>query len=147
MRFEIVADSLQQAHTELLVRHFAAAETQRDLGLVAFAQEPDQIAQLDLVVAFVGSRTEFDFLDLDLLQLESRLVLLLGLPVFELTVVHDAANGRLGRRRDLHEIEFRGFRLGYGKLLAFFTYQSDFRGVDFAIDPLCSVLGYRIFSK
>jgi hypothetical protein len=154
MRLEIVADPLQQAHTELLVRHFAAAKTQRDLCLVAFTQEPDQIAQLDLVVAFIRSGTKFDLFDLDLLQLESRLVLLLGLTVFELTVVHDAANRRFGRRRDLHEIEFRGFCLGDGfrqrndaELLAFFTYQSDFRGVDLAVDPLCSVLGYRAFSK
>jgi hypothetical protein len=154
MRFEIAADALQQTHTELLVRHFAAAKTQRYLRLVAFAKEADQIAQLDLVVAFIRARTKFDLLDLDLLQLESRLVLLLGFTVFELAVIHDAANGGFGRGRDLDKIEFRGLRLGDGfrqrhnaKLLAFFTYQPDFGGVDFAVDPLCSVLGYRAFSK
>jgi hypothetical protein len=81
-------------------------------------------------------------------------VLLLRFAVLELAVIHDPANRRFGRGRDLHEIEFRGFRLGDGfrqrndaELLAFFTNQSDFRGVDLAIDPLCSVLGYRAFSK
>jgi hypothetical protein len=81
-------------------------------------------------------------------------MLLLGLTVFEFTVVHDAAHRRFGRGRNLNEIELRGFCLGdgfrqrnYAELLAFFTYQSDLRGVDFAVDPLCSVLGYRAFSK
>ena len=50
------ANPFQQAHTEFLVRHLAPAEPQRDLGLVAFAQEPDEVAQLDLVIAFVSVR-------------------------------------------------------------------------------------------
>ena len=68
---------LQQPHAELLVRHLAAAEAQRHLGLVALLEEPDQVAQLDLVVALVGARPELDFLDLDLLLLELGLVRLL----------------------------------------------------------------------
>ena len=81
-------------------------------------------------------------------------MLLLGLAVLELAVVHDPADRGLGRRRDLHEIEFRRLGLRHGfrerhdaELLAFLTYQADFGGVDFAVDPLCSVLGYRASSK
>ena len=77
VRLEIVPHALQQPHAEFLVRHLAPAEAQRDLRLVAFLEEADQVAQLDLVVAFVGAGPELDFLDLDLLQLELRLVLLL----------------------------------------------------------------------
>jgi hypothetical protein len=61
---------LQQAHAEFLVRHFATAEPQRDLGLVALLEELDQVAQLDLVIALVRAGAKLDLLDLDLLLLE-----------------------------------------------------------------------------
>jgi hypothetical protein len=44
------------------VRHLTAAETQRDLGLIAIFEELDEVTQLDIVVAIIGTRTEFDFL-------------------------------------------------------------------------------------
>ena len=66
-----------------------------------------------------------------------------ALAVLELAVIHDPANRRLGRRRDLDQIELRRFRHrqrvreGYdADLLAFDTDQADFGGVDFAVDPL-----------
>ena len=68
--------------------HFTATEPQRHLGLVAFLEEAAQVAQLDLVVALVGGRTEFDFLDLDDLLLRTSFGLTLLLLVLELTVVH-----------------------------------------------------------
>ena len=127
----------------------AATEAKRDLRLVAFAEEPDQVPELDLIVAFVGSGPELHFLHLDLLQLESRLVLLLRLAVLELAEIHDSANRRLGRRRDLDKIEFRSLCLRQcfrdrhdAELLTFFTNQADLGRGDFAVDPLCSVLGY-----
>src|SRR5438045_3421421 len=73
-RIEVLPYPLEQALAELLVRHLAAAESQRDFRLVAFLEELDQLAELDLVIALVRSRTELDFLDLDLLLLELRLV-------------------------------------------------------------------------
>src|SRR5690242_2556385 len=142
-RIEVAPDPLQQAHPELLVRHLATAEAQRDLGLVAFGQKPRQVAQLDLVIAFVGSRPELHFLDLDLLQLELRLVLLLRLPVLELAVIHDPAHRGLRHRGDFDEVELGGFglaeRLGQrndAELLAVHPDQSYFRGVDFAVQSL-----------
>ena len=41
---QIGLDALEQRQTDFLVRHFTTAETQRDLGLVAIAQETDQVA-------------------------------------------------------------------------------------------------------
>src|SRR4051812_29354837 len=39
IRLEVAAQAFQHAHTDILVGHFAAAEAQRDLGLVAFFEE------------------------------------------------------------------------------------------------------------
>src|SRR5688572_20955730 len=94
-RVEILAHALEQPLAELLVRHLAAAEAQRHLRLVAFLQELDQLAELDLVVALVGAGAELDLLDLDLLLLELGLVRLLLLAVAELAVVHQLADRRV----------------------------------------------------
>src|SRR4030095_12421182 len=105
---------VKEAHTDLLVRHLTPAEAQRDLRLVALTEKTYEIAELDLVIAFVSAGPELHFLDLDLLQLELRLVLLLRLAVLEFAVIHDRANRRLGRRRDLDQIEFGRLRLRHG---------------------------------
>jgi len=154
MRLQIAANPLEQAYAELLVRHFAAAKPQRHLGLVAFAEKPDQIPQLDLVITFIGSGPELDFLDLDLLELEPRFVCSLGLAVLELPEVHDPAYGRLRQRSNLHQIEFCGLRprdrvcdRHDAKLFTFHTYQAYLRRIDLAVDSLCFVLGYWQFSK
>src|SRR5687768_10532964 len=143
VRLQIGLDALEQPHPELLVRHLAPAEAQRDLRLVAFAQELDQVTKLDLVIAFVGARPELDFLDLDLLQLELGFMLLLALPVLELAVIHDPADRGFGHRGDLDQVEFG--RLGFrqrlrerndAKLLTFHTYESNLRRVDLAVESL-----------
>src|SRR5437868_6387163 len=46
---EIGLHALQERDAELLVGHLAAAEAQRDLGLVAFGEEAREVADLDLV--------------------------------------------------------------------------------------------------
>jgi hypothetical protein len=70
-------------------------------------------------------------------------VLLLGFTVLELAVIHDAAHGGLGCRRDLHEIEFGGLSLGQrlgdgndAELLAFNANKSNFRRIDLAVKSL-----------
>src|SRR6185437_15315661 len=75
-------DAPGQRDAEFLMRHLAATEADVDLDLVAFRQKPLHVAQLDVVVAHVGSRAELQFLDLDLLgppPLFVRLLLLLEL--------------------------------------------------------------------
>src|ERR1700687_5259319 len=107
MRLQVASDALQQPDAEFLMRHLPPAKAQRDFGFVAFAEESDQIPQLDLVIALVGPRPEFYFLDLDLLELEPFLMLALGFTIFEFAEIHDPANRRLGEGGNLHQIEFR----------------------------------------
>src|SRR6476646_3475726 len=102
VRVEVRAHALQQLHTEFLVRHFPTAETQRHLRLVTFFQNADQVAQLDLIIAFIRTGPELDFLDLNLPLLELRLVALLRFSILELAVVHDPADRRFRRRGNLH---------------------------------------------
>ena len=154
MGLELVPNAFKEAHTEFLVRHFASAKPQRDLGFVAFREESNKIPELDLVIAFVSAGPEFDFLDLDLLQLELGFVLFLGFPVLELAEIHDPANGRLGHRRDLDQVEFSRFRASTrvcqgnnSELLTVFTNQADFEGGYFRIDPLMLIERYCLFSN
>jgi hypothetical protein len=75
---------------------------------------------------------------------------LLGFAVLVFPVIHDAADGRHCRRRDLDEVElcFLGKLVCRSQahdadLLAAGPYQPDFRRVDLAVDPrflfLCDV--------
>ncbi|KOT21156.1 hypothetical protein DM47_3612 [Burkholderia mallei] len=123
--------------------HFTAAETQRDLRLVAFLEEAHQIAKLDVVIAVIGSRAEFHFLDLDDLLLELRLVLLLGFLVLELAVIHQTANRRSRLRRNLHQVNIQLFRftesLGESHDADGLTIDPDqthFRRSDFTVDAM-----------
>src|SRR5689334_1311102 len=151
IRLEVAANTLQQAHAEFLVRHLAPAEPQRHLRLVALAEKADQVAHLDLVVAFVGPGPELHFLDLDLLELELRLVRPLGLPVFELAEIHDPAYRRCRERRDLDQIELCRFRARHrirdrhdAELLTVCTYQANLRSGDLAVDSLRFFQGYCV---
>ena len=69
--------------------HFAAAEAQRHLDLVAFLEEALHGAHLHLVIVIVDHRPQLDLLDLDdLLLLASFGRLLLRL-VFVFAVIED----------------------------------------------------------
>jgi len=45
---QVGPDAFDQAHTDLLMRHLATTETQRDLGLVAFTQNLIRLRNLML---------------------------------------------------------------------------------------------------
>jgi hypothetical protein len=107
---EVRAQALEHTHTDFLVGHFAATETQRDFRLVAVFEEADEVAQLDVVIAVVGTGAELDFLDLDDLLLKLGLVLLLRFLVLELAVVHQTANRRDRLRSDFDQIHVLLFR-------------------------------------
>src|SRR5882672_11200138 len=148
VRIQILLDPLDQAHAEFLVGHFAAPVAQRHLRLVAFLEELDQVSQLDLVVALVGPGAEFHFFYVDLLLLELGLVSLLRLSVFELPVIHQLANRRLGKRCDFHQIDLGLF--GHlqclsdrhdADLLAVGSDQTHLGGVDLDVDTLRSFRG------
>src|SRR3990167_2373219 len=149
MLYQVTPDALDQAHADLLMSHFTAAKTQRDFGLVAVFQKLDQVTQLDVVVAFIRTRTKLDFLDLDLFLFEFGLVLLLAFCIFEFADVHDAADGRIRQRRDLDQIQFcftrqtQRFRDGNNpEGLFFYTNESHLRCGNHLIDALRFILCY-----
>src|SRR5690625_6910939 len=89
--------------------HFPSSETQGIFRLVAVFEKTPQIAKLDLIVAFVGPRPEFYFLNLDLLLLFPRGLLFFAQLEPVLTVIHDSANRRLRVSVELHQIQSDGF--------------------------------------
>src|SRR5690606_19508298 len=105
VRAEVGFDPRGHLATQFLVAHLATTEADVDLDLVAFLEEATHLAQLDLVVAVVGDRTELHFLDLDLLGLLLGLVGLLLQVELELAEVHDLAHRRIRIGLDLHQIE------------------------------------------
>src|SRR5438477_12267508 len=92
------------------MRVLAAAEENRRLDLVALREEALDVLLLELVIVLIDARPELDLFDLD------HLLVLLGLPsallllVLILAEVHDPADGRDRRRRDLHQIQALGPR-------------------------------------
>jgi hypothetical protein len=140
--FQVGFDPIKQLQTKILVSHLAAAEAKRDLGLVAVFEEAAQVAQLDLIVAFLGAGPEFDFLDLDLLLLLARCLLLFLQLEAMLAVIHDPTNG--GRRVgiDLYEVELRRFgasnrviKADYADLLTFLIDEPDAIRLNFTVEP------------
>src|SRR5690606_32940862 len=87
------------------MRHFATAKSHGHLGLVALLEEANQVSELHLIIALFRTRAEFHFLDLDLLLFALRCMRLLVLLEQEFAEIHDAANRRIGGRRDFDEIQ------------------------------------------
>src|SRR5690606_1337093 len=108
-------DPASHLAAQLLVAHLAATEADVDLDLVALFQEAAHVAQLDLVVALVGDRAEFHFLDLDLPGLLLGLVGLLLHFKLELAEVHDLADRRIRVGLDLDQVQ--AFVLGHAQRL------------------------------
>src|SRR4051812_8568291 len=146
---DVVGDPAEDLHPELGVGHLTTAEHDRELHLVALAQEPHDVLHLGGVVVLVDLRPELHVLDDDVrglaLRLSPSLFLLVDVPA----VVHDPADGRVGVGRDLHQIELllAGLRLRFREgadpqLLAFGTDEKDLAGSDAVVDPdlVCSYL-------
>src|SRR6266576_4158723 len=102
---EVVLDPHKHVHAELLVRQLAPAEPHRYFDLVALFDELVHAAHLDRVIVVIDARAQLDFLNLDDLLLFAGFVLFLLLFVFELAVIEDFTDGRIGVWRDLHKIE------------------------------------------
>ena len=79
-------------------------------------EEAHDVTLLGLVVVRVDLRPELHLLDDGLLLVPARLARLLGGLVLELAVVHDLADRRAGRRRDLDEVEVGLLRRAGGRL-------------------------------
>src|SRR5690606_30075189 len=91
--FQILLHAPEKLRPELLVGHLSPPEAQSDLRFVAVTQEPDQVTELDLIVALVRAGPELDLLDLRLLLLLACGLGFLVLLEHELAVVHDPAYG------------------------------------------------------
>ena len=72
---------------------------------VAFAQELDDGAHLDVIVVGIDAWTHLDFLDVEGLLLLAGFGPLLLFLVFEFAVIEDFADRRLGGRGHLHQIK------------------------------------------
>ena len=123
------------------VRHFSAAEADRDLDPVSVSKELERALELcvQIVLADAGGHA-------DLLDLHDALVLLgflfaLGLLKAVLAVVHDLADGGLCHRRYLDQVKLLllrnfhgGLRGHYSKLLAVVADNAYFLVEDLFID-------------
>ena len=123
------------------MRHFAATEAKGDLHFVALSDELAELAHLDLKVMFVGLRTQFDLLDLNLLLLALRLMQTFCFLKLEFAVIHDSANRRLRRRGNFHQVQISIFghchcftQRNNARLLTVFIYQPNLASGDLAID-------------
>ena len=119
----------------------AASEAQGDLDLVAFVEELVDGAHLHVIVVRVDVRPHLDFLDVDGLLLLAGLVFLFLLLVFELAVVDDLADRRLGVGRNLDQVEAdvgsaqaRILRWHDADLGTLFVDQADFGNTDHVVD-------------
>ena len=75
------------------------------LTLLPCVEEAQHVLLLGRVVAHVDLRAELHFLGLDLALVLARLLGLDRLIVLVLAVIHDAADGRIGVRGDLDQVE------------------------------------------
>src|SRR3984885_12200051 len=87
------------------MRHFAAAEPQCHLDLVAFLEKPLHRAHFHVVIVIVDHRTEFYLLDLDDLLFLARLGRFLLRLIFIFAEIENLTDRRDRIRRDLNQIE------------------------------------------
>ncbi len=137
----VIADLAEQAghlrSPDFLVRHFAPAMENHRAHFVALSEEPDDLVLANLIVVLRGCRTKFYFFELRAAAALALFVRLFILLVKKFSVVGDFANGRIGCRRNLNQIQstfarhLNGFvRLHDAKLTAFFIDDPDFTRPD-----------------
>ena len=85
--------------------HFAAAEADAGLDLVAGLEELFGLLHANVEVGHVDLGRQTDFLDVHDLLVLAGFLFLLGLLKAELTVVHHAAHGGLCLGGDLHQVQ------------------------------------------
>src|SRR5690606_8219621 len=102
---EVSLDALQKVIADMLVGHFAAAEPQGDLHLVALVEEPLYGPHLHVVVVIIDARAHLDLLDFDDFLVLARFGSLLLFLILELAEVENFTHGRVGVRRHLYKIK------------------------------------------
>lgn len=104
-----------QGHTGFVGRRLLpAAEQNLRFDLVSLGEEFLGLGALELQIVAVRAQSDADSLGFDFLLLGLLLADLLGLLILELSVIKDAADGRLGLRGYLYQIELLLFGEQYG---------------------------------
>ena len=98
-------DSAETVAPDVLVGDFTPAESDAELHLLAFLQPSGGTFDVELKVILVRFGTELNFLDGDLDLILLGFAFLAPLFILELPIIHDAADGRLGIRRHLDQIQ------------------------------------------
>src|SRR5215472_6193919 len=130
---DVLYQPLENLASEPGARHFAAAEENRCLNLIALAQKTQHVVLLGLIVVIVHVDAELHFLDRDRLLVLFGLALFLLLLIEVLPIIHDAANRRLRCGGNLYQVEVtfaghleRFIRRQDTDLLAFVVDHADF---------------------
>lgn len=146
----VILDAFQQFHSQLLVRHFAAAETQGNFDFIALLEEAFHRTHLHVIIVIIDHRSEFDLLDLNYFLLFARLGCLLLLLVFVFAIVEQLADGGRCIGRDFDQVQsgflrqLQGFRDGnIPAVAAVLIDQMNFTGADLVINALAVLLDWR----
>ena len=102
-RREVLLQPLHQLITEFLVAHFATAKLQLKFNLVAFVQKLLSVPHFDHVIVRIDVNPKLDLFKLGRGRL--AVFLLFGKVVSVLSEIDDLANGRIGGRSHLNQVE------------------------------------------
>ncbi len=102
---QILLDPLGELMPKFLVRHLTPLELKLNAHLVTFRQEVFGVDNLDVVIVGIDADAELQFLHLATLVVLVSFLLVLFLKVFVLAVIDDFADGRLGVRSHLHQVQ------------------------------------------
>ena len=102
---QILFQLLQDARTQLPVRHLATTKPDGGFNLVAALQPLTRMLHAIVIVMIVRARSKLNFLNSDCYLLLLRLVRLLFGLVLEFSEVNNSANRRVGGSGDLDEIQ------------------------------------------
>lgn len=100
-------DAFENLHSQLGVRYFTPSEHDRDLDFVPVRQELTDLTRLGIEVTASDLGAILHFLDYDVGRLLAGLFLPLGEFITILPVVENLADGWVGLRSDLDQVEFR----------------------------------------
>ena len=153
-------DHLGQRHLPgIQVGHLAAPEHHRHLDFITGLQKFADMTDLKVQIVFIRVGPQFDLFHMRRLLVLLHRMLFLVLLVFELSVIHDAADGWLRRRGYLHQVEPQLGRFGDGipggqnpQLLSGGADDPDFSNPNFVVDTLfdcdrCFLLSVASFDR
>ena len=142
VRGNVGQELLDDLEAKLRMRHFPAAELERDLDLHVLAEEADGVLEFYAQVMRINLRAELHLFDPVGMLVLPGFLLALGLLVAELAVVHQPAYGGRGVRGDFDQVHAIGASLREGlaqgqdpKLFAVGPDDPDLAGTDFPVNP------------